>query len=748
MKKSVLSLLCFSSFSLVTAGLPLPLATHLPILSAALSPRAAQAATQKGPLRVVVLPFENLTRQEQDAWLSHSFAESLTMGLVKVKELHIIERSQIDKLLKEQQFSQSAFADPDTAPNLGRMLGANIVAVGSYQKVGEQLQANVRFVDVETGKIDAERVAQVEGAFSQIFKLQKDLAQTMVKNLDVDASPVEVAEVKAAMTTTTSTEAHRLFIQGLTHLRYEGQDNLKKAQQSFEAALKYDDQFAEAYARLAQTHIKLANLENANAILPPTMGIMQESHENLAEKYLRQAMAIKPDLASIYLAAGGLQELRGDSEEALKMTRASLQLNPNQSEAINFYLNLRLRQTQFQVSVDELFEEFKALGVNPEDPWLKFNLSAAALFESVDPFNPQGKKRREWSTRMLLEAQKDLPNYPGIPLVLAGIALENGDRKQALDYTHRVIELSDNYPYNLVSAARLLIGLNEKERALKLLEAANIRYPENRQIKMTLAMALYDSPRRAEGQQIFEAMRQSKPDDPFVDFNQGLSVMVYEKNYPQAIVHFKRAKALYDPQKINFSVNFINNLLSLAYLNNKDYPSAIPLLKEQLEDPLFRRNAYETLALSYDKINEHTEALQTYQEYLDAYPDMAQMPQKQQMLRVYHLRYAIAQTPNDAALLNDLAQVHQMRGAGGQAIDYYQQALKLDPEQPVIHFNLGSLYLELEKADDAVRHLEKAVKLRANYAKAWQNLGLAYQLQGNADAAQQALNQAQASSNE
>ena len=63
--------------------------------------------------------------------------------------------------------------------------------------------------------------------------------------------------------------ANYWFIQGLTHLRYEGQDNLKKAQQSFEAALKYDDQFAEAYARLARTHIKLANLENANASETP-----------------------------------------------------------------------------------------------------------------------------------------------------------------------------------------------------------------------------------------------------------------------------------------------------------------------------------------------------------------------------------------------------------------------------------------------------------------------------------------------
>lgn len=699
-------------------------------------------ALTAGPLRVVVLPFENLTRQEQDAWLSQSFAESLTMGLTQVKALQIIERSQIDKLLKEQNFSQSAFADPQSAPALGKMLGANVVAVGSFQKVGEQLQANVRFVDVETGKVDNQRIAQVEGAVSQIFKLQKDLAQTMVQQLDVKASPTEVSEVKAAMTTTSSTEAHRLYIEGLTYLRYEGKVNLEQAQKHFEAALAYDPNYAEAYAGLARLHLRFASLQNSHLATPPTMGIMSQNHENLAEENIRKAMALKPKLSEVYLAAGGLHKLRGEMDEALKMTRAALQLNPQSEEAINVYLNIRLIQTQFQVSVDELFKEFKALGVNPEDPWLKFNLSAASLFESFDPMNSQGNARRNWSKKLLLEAQRDLPQYPGIPLILAGIALEEGDRTAALSYTEQVIRLSDNYPYNLVSAARLLLGLNQKDRALQLLEATEIRFPENRQLKITKAMILYDSPRREEAKAMFQDLRKTSPEDPFVPFNQGLSAMVYEKDYAAAIAYFKTAKHLYSPQRINFSENFINSMLSTAYLNTQNYREAIPLFEQQLKDPIFRRNAYEGLALSYSRLARHAEALQTYQDYLALYSDMAAQESKQRQLKIYHLRYALAQQPQNAALLNDLAQHLQMQNRFDEALEHYEKALSLAPQEPVIAFNLGSLFLELEQPEKAVPLLEKAVQLRPDYPSAWTNLGLAYQKQGNTQAAEAALKKA------
>lgn len=720
---------CISLLSSTLLLAPLPLTSTVQVMA---------ATPSSHHLRVVVLPFENLTRQAQDDWLGNSFAESLTMGLVKVKQLQMIERSQIDKLLKEQQFSQSAFGDPQTAPTLGRMLGANVVVVGSYQKVGEQLQANVRFVDVETGRIDAERVGQVEGAFSQIFQLQKDLAQKMVTQLDVNASPKEVAAVKEALSTTTSTEAYRLYTQAQTHLRYEGKSNTEKAEQLFEAALKYDPQYAEAYAGLARAHLRLAEAEQ-NHVNTATPGGAQKNHLALAEANVLKAMAINKSLPDVYLAAGGIQRLRGNTDEALKMSRAALQLNPRSEAAINFYLNLRLLQTQFQVSVDTLLEEFKTLGVDPEDPWLKYNISAASLLESIDPASEQGKKRREWSKKLLLEAQRDLPTYPGIPLVLAGVALESGDRAAALEYINRVITLSDNYPYNLVTAARLLMGLNQKERALQLLDAAEVRYPDNRQLTLTKAMIMYSTDRKAEAKAIFERLQKSAPEDPFVAFNQGLSAMMYDKDYTLAVSYFQRSKQLYDPQKMSFSENFINSMLSTAYLNLEDYAAAVPLLEIQIKDPLFRRMAYEMLALSYSRQHKDTLALQTYQDYLALYPDQASQPKKQQQLQAYHLRYALSQCPEDPALLNDLAQVLQGQHHYAEATTLYTKALSLSPAEPVIHFNLGSLLLDLNQPEQALPHLKEAVALRPDYAKAWFNLALVYMATQNSDAARVTL---------
>ncbi len=136
-------------------------------------------------MRVVILPFKNITRNADDEWLSDSFAESLTMGLLHVDALHFIERSQLQQVMKEQQFAQTGYIDESTAPQLGKLLGAKVVVLGSYQKVGDQLQANVRFVDVETGRVDTRKAAQVEGAFKQIFTLQKRLATSLISSLAI-----------------------------------------------------------------------------------------------------------------------------------------------------------------------------------------------------------------------------------------------------------------------------------------------------------------------------------------------------------------------------------------------------------------------------------------------------------------------------------------------------------------------------------------------------------------------------------
>jgi len=46
------------------------------------------------PLRIIIAPFKNISQAPKDDWLKDSFSESLTMGLLHVKALQLLERSQ------------------------------------------------------------------------------------------------------------------------------------------------------------------------------------------------------------------------------------------------------------------------------------------------------------------------------------------------------------------------------------------------------------------------------------------------------------------------------------------------------------------------------------------------------------------------------------------------------------------------------------------------------------------------------
>ncbi|MGE3727732.1 MAG: FlgO family outer membrane protein, partial [Candidatus Sericytochromatia bacterium] len=121
-----------------------------------LSTWAAEAAER----RVMILPFRNLTRAEADNWLGESFSESLLMGLGRVRSLKLVERAELAQVIKEQAFMQSLMADPENAPRIGKLVGADYMITGSYQKIGERIQVNLRLVQVETGEIEANTLTQ------------------------------------------------------------------------------------------------------------------------------------------------------------------------------------------------------------------------------------------------------------------------------------------------------------------------------------------------------------------------------------------------------------------------------------------------------------------------------------------------------------------------------------------------------------------------------------------------------------
>ncbi|MBF2052026.1 MAG: hypothetical protein IGS03_01010 [Candidatus Sericytochromatia bacterium] len=52
-------------------------------------------------MRIAILPFKNLSRQSDDEWLSEAFAESLSLSLLRVKDLQQVERGRLQQVLQE-----------------------------------------------------------------------------------------------------------------------------------------------------------------------------------------------------------------------------------------------------------------------------------------------------------------------------------------------------------------------------------------------------------------------------------------------------------------------------------------------------------------------------------------------------------------------------------------------------------------------------------------------------------------------
>src|SRR3974390_495281 len=109
------------------------------ILALLVAPCAAQD-TRK---RVAVLDFDYGTVRSSVAaiWgtdqdVGKGIADLLVQKLVEDGKYRVIERKALDKILAEQNFSNSDRADPSTAAKIGKVLGVDAIIIGSITKFG------------------------------------------------------------------------------------------------------------------------------------------------------------------------------------------------------------------------------------------------------------------------------------------------------------------------------------------------------------------------------------------------------------------------------------------------------------------------------------------------------------------------------------------------------------------------------------------------------------------------------------
>lgn len=146
--------------------------------------------------KIAIVYFDNTGDEKKLDKLKKGLAGMLISDLSNIHMLDIVERDRLEEILKEQKLQKSESFDSNTAAEVGKLLGAEIILTGAYFEMFGSFRIDARFIDVETGEIL--KSEGVDGASDNFFKLEKQLAWKIIKNLDIKLSDNENQSLKNA----------------------------------------------------------------------------------------------------------------------------------------------------------------------------------------------------------------------------------------------------------------------------------------------------------------------------------------------------------------------------------------------------------------------------------------------------------------------------------------------------------------------------------------------------------------------
>ena len=147
-----------------------------------------------------VLPFSE--RGDEAKGLGTKVSDVLFAELAANPKIYLVERTDLEKTLKEQELSLSGLVKPEEAIQVGRLTGAKILVTGSVLELDRKLYLVAKIIGTETGRVLG---ATVKGKSSDdLSKLAEQLAASVATTLEQRADvlmpkPVEQKDRVAAL---------------------------------------------------------------------------------------------------------------------------------------------------------------------------------------------------------------------------------------------------------------------------------------------------------------------------------------------------------------------------------------------------------------------------------------------------------------------------------------------------------------------------------------------------------------------
>ena len=380
---------------------------------------AAKAAskyvlTPSSEKSIAVLPFENLSKEEENGFFAGGVQDEILTNFAKVADLKVISRTSV------MQYKSGLERN---LREIAKTLGVSYVVEGSVQRVGDRVRVSAQLIDARN---DTHLWAEhYDRDVADVFAIQTEIAQQIADQLKANLSPAEKAAI--AERPTADPVAYAYYTEAINSWSdWEGQDkSLNRQMELLEKATQRDPKFALAYCGLAKAHEEL-------------FAVSQDpKHLELAKKAADAAVRMRPDLGETHLAlarnyfwAGFLS---GDFDRARDELTIALRKLPNNSEALLIGAKIDRHQNRWDSALDNLQ---KANGLDPRNGEVAVWLGQT-YFEM--------RRYSEWEQLVKKYAAKGTFKGPWIQVVLAKIKLAQGDPVAAQSLLEQVpLDFSPN----------------------------------------------------------------------------------------------------------------------------------------------------------------------------------------------------------------------------------------------------------------------------------------------------------------
>jgi TolB-like protein/Tfp pilus assembly protein PilF/predicted Ser/Thr protein kinase len=299
------------------------------------SERSAPSNAAPPEKSIAVLPFSNLSKDQENAFFADGVQDEILTDLARVADLKVISRTSV--MPYKSGVSRNL-------RQIGQQLGVAHVVEGSVQRAGNRVRINAQLIDART---DRHLWGQTyDRDLADVFAIQSEIAKTIADQLQAKLSPSEKNAIERPPTSDIS--AFDLYT------RAKKAEGLEKVDLLTQAVAR-DPSFFDAYFELARAHgwLYFLGVDHTSARLA------------LAEAALQAASRLRPDAGETHLARGqnlywGYRDYDGALAE-LEVARQSL---PNDARIFRLVGTIQRRQGHWEESTRNLE---RAAELDPRD---------------------------------------------------------------------------------------------------------------------------------------------------------------------------------------------------------------------------------------------------------------------------------------------------------------------------------------------------------------------------------------------